>query len=161
MNKTKIIADEGKQELFIIREFEADRGTVFKAFADPDILKQWFAPFDTTMHYHHQDYKTFGSYSWYHVNKNGETVCTFNGAIHEISFPDRIIQTSEFMELPEKGYVVLETITFEEIDKARTKVIIQDVCISVKDRDAMIESGMEAGLVENFNNLDSLLKIAK
>jgi hypothetical protein len=33
-NKVQIIAESGKQELFIIREFEASRELVFKAFSD-------------------------------------------------------------------------------------------------------------------------------
>ena len=36
-NKTEIIAEPGKQELFIKREFDAPRELVFKAHVDPEI----------------------------------------------------------------------------------------------------------------------------
>ena len=36
-NQTKIVAEPGKQELFIIREFEAPRELVFKAFTDREL----------------------------------------------------------------------------------------------------------------------------
>lgn len=152
---TKITAEPGKQELFIEREFDAPREKVFEAFSTPEILTRFFAPFDMTMHFNHHDYKSGGSYSWCN-KKNGTTVCTFNGVIHELTAPERIVQTSEFMELPERGNVVLEIITFEVVSERKTKVIIHDICPSVFVRDAMINSGMERGLVDIFNKLDDL-----
>jgi uncharacterized protein YndB with AHSA1/START domain len=156
-DKTQIIAEEGKQELFIIREFDAPRDMVFDAFSNTEILVQFFAPFDNTMHFNHHDYKTGGSYSWCNKNKEGKTLCTFYGVIHELTAPERIIHTSEFMELPERGNVVLEVIKFEELPDNKTKMIIHEVCPSVATRNAMIESGMEMGLVDIFNKLDKLL----
>ena len=41
---TKITAEPGKQELFIIREFNAPRELVFKALADPELYAQWIGP---------------------------------------------------------------------------------------------------------------------
>ncbi len=38
-NKTDIIAEPGKQEFFIVREFDAPRELVFKAFTDPDLMR--------------------------------------------------------------------------------------------------------------------------
>jgi len=35
-NKKKVTAEPGKQELFIVREFDAPRVLVFKAFIDPN-----------------------------------------------------------------------------------------------------------------------------
>ena len=155
--KTRVIAENNKQELFIIREFDIPREDVFRAFSDPDILVQFFAPFDYTMHFNYHDYKTGGNYSWYNKNKEGKTLCTFSGVIHELSSPERIIQTSEFMELPQRGNVILEIIKFEELPNNRTKITIHDICPSVAIRDAMINSGMEKGLMDIFNNLDKLL----
>jgi hypothetical protein len=61
------------------------------------------------------------------------------------------------MELPERGNVILEIITFEELPVNKTKMTIHDVCPSVSTRDAMISSGMEKGLVDIFNKLDKIL----
>lgn len=155
MTTTQIIAEAGKQELFIIREFDAPREKVFEAFSNPEILKQFFAPFDLTMHFNYCDYKTGGSFSW--CNKKGEqTVCTFNGVIHELTSPSLIVQTSEFMEIPERGNVVLEIIKFEELSGNKTKVTIHDICPSLTIRDAIIKSGMEKGIVDIFNKLDTI-----
>jgi len=39
--KTQVIAEKDKQELFIIREFDIPRNNVFQAFTDPEILVQF------------------------------------------------------------------------------------------------------------------------
>lgn len=43
-NETKIIAERGKQEILIIREFDAPRELVFKAYTDPELYEQWIGP---------------------------------------------------------------------------------------------------------------------
>jgi hypothetical protein len=43
-NKTEIIAEPGKQELFIKREFDAPRELVFRAHVDPEIYVKWCGP---------------------------------------------------------------------------------------------------------------------
>ncbi len=157
-DQTNLVAEPGKQELFITREFNAARERVFKAFTDPDTLVKFFAPFGNTMHFNYHNYKTGGNYSWCNKDGSGKTLCTFNGVIHELAAPERMIYTSEFMELPERGHVVMEAMYFEELPGNRTRLTIHDVCFSAKDRDAMLESGMEKGLVEIFKQLDELIK---
>jgi uncharacterized protein YndB with AHSA1/START domain len=155
--ETQIIAEKGKQELFIVREFDAPCDRVFHAFTDQGMLSKFFAPTGTTMHFNHFDYKTRGSYSWCHKDQKGNVLCTFEGVIHEVHAPERIVQTSEFMELPERGHVVMERMDFEALPDNRTKLTIHDVCLSVADRDAMVDSGMDRGLIDIFNQLDALL----
>ncbi len=157
-NKTLVIADDGKQEVFIIREFDAPREKVFKAFSTPEIMVQFLAPFEFKMKFNYADYKNGGSYSWSHTDGADKTYCTFKGVIHELVSPERIIQTAEMEGLPEGGHVVLEVCTFETLDENRTKLIIQDICRSVADRDEMIKSGFESGMVDIFNQLDELIK---
>ena len=72
--------------------------------------------------------------------------------------PERIIDTFEFEGLPEKGHVMLETVRFEALPAGRTKVVTQSVFQSVADRDNMVKSGMEKGVVEGFERLDELLE---
>ena len=43
-NKAIVNADPGKQELFIIREFDAPRELVYKAHIDPKLYVQWLGP---------------------------------------------------------------------------------------------------------------------
>jgi uncharacterized protein YndB with AHSA1/START domain len=39
--KTKISAEEGKQELVITREFDLLLEFLFKAYVEPEIVEQW------------------------------------------------------------------------------------------------------------------------
>jgi len=48
-NKTEIKAEAGKLELFIIREFEAPRELVFRAYTEAELYEKWVGPNDLTM----------------------------------------------------------------------------------------------------------------
>jgi uncharacterized protein YndB with AHSA1/START domain len=154
--KTEIVAEKGKQELFIKREFDAPRELVFKAFTDPDLLTQWLGPCGLKMKIDHMDNRSGGSYRFIHVDASGNEFA-FNGVIHEVLPPERIIRTFEFEGLPEKGHVLLETATFESRPGNKTFVIIQSVFKSVGDRDGMVASGVESGVAESHEKLDELL----
>ena len=39
--KTKINAEDGKQDLVITREFDLPLELLFKAYAEPEIVEQW------------------------------------------------------------------------------------------------------------------------
>lgn len=156
-NKTQIIAHDNTQELFIIREFDAPRALVFRAFSEPELLVQWMGPKELEMRIDKHDHKSHGSYRFVHKDSLGNEFA-FNGAIHEVSEPERIIRTFEFEGLPEKGHVVLEFLTLEACSENKTKVTMQSVFKSVADRDGMIQSGMERGVNEGFEALDTLLK---
>jgi uncharacterized protein YndB with AHSA1/START domain len=159
-NTTKITAEPGKQELFITREFEAPRELVFKAFNDPELIVQWLGPRDLTMEIERFDSRTGGSYRFIHCNATGARY-SFNGVIHEVTEPERIIRTFEFEGLPERGHVSLETATFEALPGGRTKTTIHSVFKSVQDRDGMIKSGMERGVTDGNARLDELLEKLK
>jgi len=154
-NETRIKAEPGKQEVTITREFDAPRELVFKACSDPKLLVQWLGPRDITMKIDKFDHKSGGAYRYIH--SRGNHSYGFHGVIHEVSFPERVIQTFEFEGLPEKGHVALETVRFEALPGGRTRLITQSVFQSVADRDAMLQSGMEKGVNDSHERLDELL----
>ncbi|MES2560680.1 MAG: SRPBCC family protein [Bacteroidota bacterium] len=161
-NKTTIIAEKGKQELFIEREFDAPRELVFQAFNEPELLLQWLGPNDYSMQIEKLDNRTHGSYRFLHTDCNNAGTCFgFNGVIHEVSEPERIIRTFEFEGLPERGHVSLEFLTMIELPFNRTKLHIQSIFKSVADRDGLVESGMEHGMNEGFAKLDNIFAQAK
>jgi uncharacterized protein YndB with AHSA1/START domain len=156
-NQTKITAEAGKQEVFITREFNAPRALVFKAFSEPDLLMQWLGPDELTMKIDKMDNRSGGSYRFLHCNATGNEFA-FNGVIHEVTAPERIIRTFEFEGLPERGHVSLEFLTLEALPGDRTKITIQTIFKSVADRDGMVQSGMERGTTDSHNSLDALLE---
>jgi uncharacterized protein YndB with AHSA1/START domain len=156
-NQTKIVAEPGKQELFIIREFDAPRELVFKAFTDRELLPRWVGPCDMTMKVDVLEPGAGGSWRFVHVDKQGRAF-GFHGVCHDETAPERLIRTFEFEGLPESGHVVLETAKFETLPGRRTKVTIQSVFQSVADRDGMVQSGMESGVIDSHQQLDTLLE---
>ena len=97
-NKTEIIAEPGKQELFIKREFEAPRELVFRAHIDPEIYVKWVGPRDLTMTINKWEPHDGGSYMFTH-ERDGHKY-GFLGVYHEVVAPERIIGTFEFDGLP-------------------------------------------------------------
>lgn len=158
-NLTKVTAEPGRQDLFIVREFEAPRELVFKAFTDPDIVVKFLGPDNMKMTIDHYDMRTGGSYRYVHADEQGNAY-GFNGAVHEVSFPERMIQTFEFEGMPQRGHVSMDISIFEALPGNRTRLTIQSVFRSVSDRDGMVQSGMETGLSEGFRRLDQLLEKA-
>lgn len=154
-NKTEIIAEPGKQELFIKREFDAPRELVFKAHIDPDIYVKWCGPRDLTMTIEKWEPYAGGSYRFTH-ERDGQKYA-FLGVNHEVVEPERIIGTFEFDGLPEPGHVLLGTTRFEELPGGRTRIVHQSLFQSVEDRDGMIASGMEHGVNDGYEKLDEIL----
>ena len=155
-NKTTITAEPGKQELFITREFDAPRELVFKAHTDPDIYVRWLGPRDLSTTLETFEPVSGGRWRFIQRDKDGNEF-GFHGVNHDVTAPERIIGTFEFEGLPESGHVILETTTFEALPGSRTRVTTQSVYQSVQDRDGMIASGMEDGVVDGFERLDELL----
>ncbi len=155
-NKTEIIAEPGRQEIFIKREFDARRELVFRAYTDPDILVKWLGPKNLKMKIEKNADAAGEPWRFIHSDENGNEF-GFHGVCHELLAPERIIRTFEFEGLPETGHVSLETATFEELPNNRTRVTSQSVFKSVEDRDGMIASGMEHGVNEGYERLDDLL----
>ncbi|MBL0152364.1 MAG: SRPBCC family protein [Chitinophagaceae bacterium] len=159
-NKTQIIAETGKQELFIIREFDAPRELVFKAFSEPDLIIQWLGPCEMETVVEKLENKTHGSWRFIHKDPAGNAYA-FNGVIHEVCYPERVIRTFEFEGLPERGHVSLEFLTLEKLENDRTKATIQVIYKSMYDRDGHIQSGMERGVVDSHQRLDALFNLMK
>lgn len=153
--KTIILAEPGKQELFIIREFEAPRELVFRAHTDADLYEKWVGPNDLAVTVEKMDAVDGGSYRFVH-ERDGHKY-TFHGVYHEVLAPERIIGTFEFDGLPEKGHVIMGTTKFEDLAGGRSRLTHQSVFQSVMDRDGMIQSGMERGVNDGYEKLDNIL----
>ena len=155
-NETKISAEPGKHDYFIVREFDAPRELVFKAFTDPELVTKWLGPHGLKMTIEKFESEDGGSYRYIHEDQNGNKHF-FRGVNHEVLSPERIIGTFEYEGLPERGHVALQTAKFEALPGGRTQFISQSVFQSVDDRDGMLRSGMERGVKQGFERLDEVL----
>ncbi len=156
-SKTNITAEPGKQEILITREFDAARELVFRAFTDPRLYMQWVGPRRLTMAL--ETFEPISGGSWRYTQKDEDgNEYAFHGVYHEVTPPERIIDTFEFEGLPEKGHVALETARFERLPGNRTKLVAQVIFQSFADRDGMLQSGMEEGVNDSYDRLDELLE---
>ena len=160
MAKVGIKAEPGKLEILIIREFDAPRELVFKAFTDPQLYVKWIGPRGMKTDLGRFEQRDGGSWRYIQTDEQGNKFA-FHGVNHEIKAPERIIGTFEYEGLPESGHVILQTAKFEELPGDRTKLISQSVFQSVEDRDGMLASGMEMGVNESYERLDEVLKNLK
>ena len=155
--KTNILAEPGKQEILITREFDAPRELVFKACTDPTLIPQWWGPRYLSTRVDKMDLRPGGQ--WRFINRDAEgKEYAFHGVYHEVLAPERIIDTFEFEGLPETGHVTLETMKLEVLPGERTRLIVQSVFQSVADRDGMLQGGMEEGVEDTYDRLEELLK---
>ncbi len=153
----KLTAEPGKQEFTAVRDFDAPRDDVFRAFTDPALYVRWLGPRRMRMTLETFEPRSGGRWRYVHEDETGRY--GFHGVFHEVRPPERLIDTFEFEGLPEPGHVSLETATFEERPGGITRLTIHSVFQSVADRDGMLGAGaMEEGLNESFDRLDEVLR---
>lgn len=154
MTKLNLIAEPGKHDILITREFDAPRELVFKAFVDPALIPQWWGLSSTTTIVDKMEAKPGGVWRYIQRDANGSE-WGFRGVYHDITAPERLVFTFEFEGMP--GHVLLETVTLEEHNG---KTLLKDLSVfqSVEDRDGMLQAGMEEGAADSWNRLTELLK---
>ncbi|HEU0181579.1 SRPBCC family protein [Agromyces sp. NPDC004153] len=153
-NPVTINAPEGLPFIEIIREFDAPVEAVFRAHAEPELVKQWLGPNGYEMDVERWDFTTQGGYRYVHRSPDGEEY-RFNGTFHTVRDNEFAVQTFEFEGVPD--VVAVESMTFEDLGDGRTRLRGWSTYPSVEARDGMVESGMEIGLREGFERLDAIL----
>jgi uncharacterized protein YndB with AHSA1/START domain len=151
-NKMTITAEPGQPIIRIERAFNAPRTAVFEIFTQKDKLEKWWSPYGSATI--EQNFTEGGAWKF----AEGTEV-VFYGYYHEISAPERFVQTSEFANLPERGHVVLERYDFTEQADGTTLITLTEAYLSVADRDAALQSGMQEGLAKAYDKADALLGV--
>jgi uncharacterized protein YndB with AHSA1/START domain len=152
MEKIKLRAESGKQELIITRLLDAPAARVFKAMSDPKLIPQWWGPRKYETIVDKMEFKPGGT--WRYINRDAEgKEFGFHGVFHAVEAPRRVVQTFEWEGMP--GRVSLETMTLEDRG-GKTFITVHSVFQSVADRDGMIEGDMEAGANETYDRLEEV-----
>lgn len=153
MGKTQFTAEPGIPQIISEREFDAPRELLFRAWTEPDLLKQWLGPRNLTMEIDRYDVRDGGTWRYVHRDDEGNEYA-FHGVFHGDPSPEGMVQTFEYEGYP--GHVSLDTLTFEERD-GKTIVRTNTVFQSVEARDGMMQSGMEVGVNDGYDRLDELI----
>jgi uncharacterized protein YndB with AHSA1/START domain len=136
------------------REFAAPRDALFRAHAEPDLVKQWLGPRGYEIFVERWDFRTGGGYRYRHSAPDGAEYW-FNGVFHRVRENDFIIQTFEFEGAPDM--VNIEYMWFEDLGSGKSRLRGRSVCPNIEARDGLLESGMEGGMTEGYERLDALL----
>lgn len=153
-NPVVIDAVPGTSYADITREFEAPVEAVFGAHADPELFAQWIGPGDERTTITHWDFRSGGGYRFEQTDPDGN-VCGFRGTFHTVRENELIIQTFEFEGWPDE--VSMDCIRFESLDGGRSRLVDHSVFPSVEVLENMVAEGMERGMREGYEKLDSLL----
>jgi uncharacterized protein YndB with AHSA1/START domain len=140
-------------ELVINRVFNAPRDIVWKAWTDPEQLKEWSAPNGFTLPISEGDLRP-GSAWRAQMRKDDGTELDLGGVYREIAAPERLVFTHVWMDENGKpGPETLVTVTFTDRGGKTEMNFRQSGFDSVESRD-----GHSEGWTECFDKLAELLK---
>lgn len=153
MDATKLEI-KSDREVVITRIFDAPRHLVFDAMTKPEYVKRWYGLKILTMSLCEIDLRVGGRWRYVLRAPDGSEH-GFTGEYREIVRPERIVCTENYEALM-PGHEILVTTTLEE-QEGKTTLTSRLVYKSQADRDAHLQSGMEAGMRETFERLAELL----
>jgi uncharacterized protein YndB with AHSA1/START domain len=143
------------QQILITREFDAPRHLVFKAVTTPELVKRWWHANRGEVTLAEIDVRVGGTWRYVSVTDDGTEV-GFHGEYLEIVPNERIVSTEVFEGAPggdENGTV--NTMTLVE-NEGRTTLTTLVEAPNKEIRDAIIESGMEAGMQDAMDLLEEV-----
>lgn len=136
--KTKVVAETGKQDIIITRMFDLPIEHLFMAYVEPEIIEQWMGTKVLEL-----ESKTNGNYQFETTDPVGNKHL-LRGVIHEIIPQNKIVRTFEMDSMPFGAQ--LEVFTFEKLTDSKSKLIKKVIYQSVKDRDENLKLPFKMGI---------------
>ena len=151
--KTKIHAEDGKQEIVITREFDLPLELLFKAYTEAGIVEQWMGTKVLKL-----ENKKHGSYQFETTDPKGNRH-GFNGVIHEFNMNRKITRTFEMENAPFD--VQLEFLDFERLTDNTSKLNMHVIYRSVEVRDQVLQLPFVQGINMAHNRLEAIVSKLK
>jgi uncharacterized protein YndB with AHSA1/START domain len=151
--KTKISAEDGKQELTITREFDLPLELLFKAYAEAELVEQWMGTKVLKL-----ENKKHGCYQFETTDPKGNKH-GFSGAIHAFVPNQKITRTFEMENTP--FGVQLEFLEFEKVTDDTSKLNMHVVYRSVANRDQVLQLPFAQGINMAHNRLQDIVSKLK
>ena len=152
--KTKIDAEEGKQDLVITREFDLPLELLFKAYEEADIIEQVMGTKVLKL-----ESKKHGSYQYETTDTSGNVTFKASGVIHEFNPNRKITRTFEMENTP--FGVQLELLEFERLTDDTSKLNMHVVYESVALRDQVLQLPFAQGINWAHNRLQDIVSKLK
>ncbi len=147
------------EQILITREFDAPKERVYRAFTTPELVKRWWNAKRGVMTVADIDLRVGGKWRYAMEVDGGGGEVAFHGEYREIVPNERIVSTEFFEGVPEEvseeDATTVNTATFSEKD-GRTTLTILVQAPNKMTRDAIVESGMEAGLQDALDLLEEV-----
>ena len=151
--KTKINAEDGKQDLVIVREFDLPLELLFKAYEDADIVEQWMGTKVLKL-----ENKKHGGFQFETTDPQGNKH-KFNGTIHDFVLNQKITRTFEFEKMP--FGVQLEVLEFEQLTDDTSRLNMHVIYESVAHRDQVLKMPFSYGINMAHNRLQEIVSKLK
>jgi uncharacterized protein YndB with AHSA1/START domain len=139
------------EQILIVREFDAPRELLYRAWTTPDLLSRWWTGSRGTMKSAEIDLRVGGGWRYVLVSDEGAEVA-FHGRYREIVPDERLVYTEVFEARPDAE--ALTTVTFTDVE-GRTALDILIQYETRQDRDAHSAS-MDDGLQEALDLLEEV-----
>jgi uncharacterized protein YndB with AHSA1/START domain len=144
------------KQILITREFDAPKELIWKAWTTPELVRQWWHANRGEVTVAEIDLRVGGKWRSVMITTDGGIEVGFHGEYREIEPHDRLVSTEAYEGVPNPDEnATLNTVTFEEID-GRTLVRVLVDAPSKEVRDAIIDSGMEAGMQDAYDLLEQV-----
>lgn len=153
--KTKVHAEEGKQEIIITREFDLPVELLFKAHTEPEIFEEWMSHEYGNTKVLKLEGKNHGSFQFQTADLQGNVMFSANGVIHEFVPDQKITRTFEMENTPFP--VQLEFLQFEKLTGDTSKLVMQMIFKSVELRDQLLKMPFGHGLNMAHNRLQDVV----
>ena len=150
---TAVLTLPSDTEILMVREFDAPRHLVYKAYTTPELVKRWWGGRRGTVTLAEIDLRVGGQWRYAMTANEGFEVA-FHGEYHEIVPNEKLVNTEIFEGAPEAG-AALVTCTFEEAE-GRTRLSMLTRVDSKEIRDTIIATGMESGAQEGLDILEQI-----
>lgn len=152
--KTKVHAEDGKQEIRITREFDLPLPLLFKAYADPSLVEQWMGTKVLKL-----ENRKHGGWQFETSDPQGNVVFRANGVIHEFIPEQKITRTFEMENTPFP--VQLEFLEFEKLTSDTSRLRMHILFRSVADRDQLLQLPFAQGIDMAHNRLQNTVEKLK
>lgn len=157
--KTKIAAEDGKQDLVITREFDLPVELLFKAHTEAEIFEQWMSHEYGTTKVLKWECKKHGSYNFQTSDAQGNILFSANGVIHEFVPDQKITRT---FEMENTSFPVqLDFLQFESLTEDSSKITIHSIFKSGEYRDQLLSYPFAQGLDMAHNRLQQVVSKLK
>ncbi|MTD14808.1 ATPase [Nakamurella sp. YIM 132087] len=139
-------------QILITRHFDAPRALLWRAWTTPELVKKWWAGQRGQVTSAEIDLRVGGSYRYVLVANEGFEV-GFHGEFSEIVDGEKIVKTEIFEGAPDG--VAVNTDTFADAGGGTQLSVLVD-CPDQQTRDMIVASGMEDGMQESYDALETV-----